>query len=58
MSSVQRKTTYLAAIAIAAMLSNFTLAQPQTTASQSAHPSRVSVVYVPPHLEAKPDPQK
>jgi Putative metallopeptidase len=52
MSSLQTKMRCLAILGIAAMLSNFTLAQSQTTATQSDQPNRISIVYLQPNNSA------
>jgi len=52
MSSLQTKMTCLAVMGITTMLSNFTPAQSQTTATQSDQPNRVSIVYLQPNNSA------
>jgi len=52
MSSLQRKMTYLAVMGVAAILSNFSLAQSQTTATQSDQPNRISIAYGQPNNSA------
>jgi hypothetical protein len=52
MSSLQRKMTYLAVMGVATILSNFSLAQSQTTAAQSDQPNRISIAYGQPNNSA------
>jgi hypothetical protein len=52
MNNLQIKVTCLAVMGIAAMLSNFALAQSQTTAAQSDQPNRVSIAYGQPNNSA------